>query len=122
MRAHVEIIDQRDYIWHLAEFVHAQGTAKQKNLSYDEEDGSLSAKIVFTSDWGRPAGVHHAETEWWVEKGQVQLGDRVLGPGDYCFVIQQTSAVTTSYALEFILDGGLPARPSTWGVIKRLYR
>lgn len=45
-----------------------------------------------------------------------------LGPGDYCFVIQQTSAVMTSYALEFILDGGLPARPSTWGVIKRLYR
>ena len=83
MRAHVEIIDQRDYIWHLAEFVHAEGTAKQKNLSYDEEDGSASAKIVFTSDWGRPAGVHHAETEWWVEKGQVQLGDQLLGPGDY---------------------------------------
>jgi len=45
-----------------------------------------------------------------------------LDAGDYCFVIQQASPVNTSYALEFILDAGLPAEASTWGRMKRLYR
>lgn len=83
MRPHVECIDERDHIWHLAEFVKAEGTAVQKNLSYDEEDGSVSSKVRFTTDWGRPAGVHHAETEWFVLSGAVTIGDRQLGAGDY---------------------------------------
>ena len=45
-----------------------------------------------------------------------------LPPGDYCFLIQQTNAITTTYGLEFVLQAGVPARPSTWGVIKRMYR
>jgi hypothetical protein len=45
-----------------------------------------------------------------------------LGPGSYCFLIQQTNTTLTSYTLEFVLDGGLPARESTWGAIKQLYR
>jgi hypothetical protein len=83
MRPHVELIDERDLIWHLAEFEHATGTAEQRNLSYDEEDGSASLKVRFTSDWSRPAGVHVAETEWLVLSGQVTIGDTVLGPEGY---------------------------------------
>jgi hypothetical protein len=83
MRAHVELVDERDLIWHLAELPHGTGTAKQKNLSYDEEDGSASLQVLFTSDWNRPAGVHHAETEWYVLEGQVTVGDTVLGPEGY---------------------------------------
>jgi len=45
-----------------------------------------------------------------------------LDPGVYSFVIQQTSNVVTSYALEFVLDAGVPARGTTWGAIKALYR
>lgn len=83
MRPHIEIIDQQDYLWHMAEFLHGEGQARQRNLSYDEEDGSCSARVEFLTDWGRPGGVHHAETEWYVLEGHVQLGDRTLVAGDY---------------------------------------
>jgi hypothetical protein len=83
MRPHVELVDERDLIWHVAEFAHATGTAEQRNLSYDEEDGSASVKVRFTSDWSRPAGVHVAETEWLVLSGSVTIGDTVLGEGGY---------------------------------------
>ena len=45
-----------------------------------------------------------------------------LGPGDYCFLIQQTSPLTTSYTLEFVLEGTVPTADKTWGGIKALYR
>lgn len=83
MRAHVELIDEKDLIWHPAEFQNATGTAEQRNLSYDEEDGSASLKVRFTSDWSRPAGVHAAETEWFVLSGRVVIGDTELGPEGY---------------------------------------
>ena len=83
MRPHVEIVDERDLIWHVAEFQHAVGTAEQRNLSYDEEDGSASLKVRFTSDWTRPAGVHRADTEWFVLSGRVTIGGTVLGPEGY---------------------------------------
>ncbi|WP_040796352.1 DUF4437 domain-containing protein [Nocardia higoensis] len=83
MRPHVEIVDEKDLIWHFAEFQHATGTAEQRNLSYDEEDGSASLKVRFTSDWSRPAGVHHAETEWYVLSGSVKIGDTELGAEGY---------------------------------------
>lgn len=83
MRPHVELIDEKDLIWHPAELVGAQGTALQRNLAYDEEDGSVSAKIRFETDWSRPAGVHVAQTEWYVLSGEVRLGDETLGEGDY---------------------------------------
>lgn len=83
MRPHVEIIDEKDLIWHPAEFVGAQGEARQRNLAYDEEDGSLSAKVRFDTDWTRPAGTHDAETEWFVLEGEVTLGDEILRKGGY---------------------------------------
>ncbi len=83
MRPHVEIVDERDLIWHPAELPGAVGEAVQRNLAYDEEDGSLSATIRFHSDWTRPSGVHHAETEWFVLRGEVRIGDEVLGQGGY---------------------------------------
>lgn len=83
MRPHVELIDEKDLIWHPAELVGATGDARQRNMSYDEEDGSVSAKIEFTSDWSRPAGVHNAQTEWYVLKGVVTIGDEVLTEGGY---------------------------------------
>lgn len=83
MRPHVETVDERDLIWHIAEFEHAVGSAKQRNLCYDEEDGSASLKVHFTSDWSRPAGTHVADTEWYVLEGEVRIGDTVLGPEGY---------------------------------------
>lgn len=83
MRPHVELVDERDLIWHQAEFEHATGTAVQRNLSYDEEDGSATLKIRFTSAWQRPAGVHAAQTEWFVLAGSVMVGDQELGAGGY---------------------------------------
>jgi len=83
MRPHVEFVHEKDLIWHAAEFSHAQGDAQQKNLSYDEEDGSASLRVNFTTDWTRPAGVHDAMTEWYVLKGEVKLGEQTLGESDY---------------------------------------
>jgi uncharacterized cupin superfamily protein len=79
----VEIIDERDYLWHPSELIRGEGDARQRNLAYDEEDGSVSTSTWFVSDWGRPAGIHHAETEWYVLEGEVRLGDEVLRAGGY---------------------------------------
>lgn len=83
MRPHVEIIDDNDYIWHPAEFVGADGSARQRNLAYDEEDGSVSARVRFDTAWHRPAGVHHAETEWFVLSGEVVVGGESFVEGSY---------------------------------------
>jgi len=83
MRPHVELVDQRDLIWHQAEFSHATGDAKQQNLSYDEENGSASLRVRFDSAWRRPSGIHAAQTEWYVLAGEVKIGDEVLGEGGY---------------------------------------
>lgn len=45
-----------------------------------------------------------------------------LGPGSYCFVIQQTGPISQSYALDFVITSALPAATSTWGRVKALYR
>jgi len=45
-----------------------------------------------------------------------------LGPGDYCFVIQQAGTALQSYSLEFVLQGSVPASSPTWGAIKALYQ
>jgi hypothetical protein len=45
-----------------------------------------------------------------------------LGPGTYCFMIQQTGAVVQSYAVEFVVSSPLPTDDATWGAIKALYR
>ncbi len=83
MRPHVELIDEKDLIFHNSELVGGTGTARQRNLCYDEEDGSVSAKVHFDTDWSRPAGIHRALTEWYVLKGEVQIGEEVLGEGGY---------------------------------------
>jgi hypothetical protein len=46
----------------------------------------------------------------------------VLGPGTYCFMVQQTSAVLQSYNLEFVVTSPVPTENTTWGGIKALYR
>ncbi|TXS91958.1 DUF4437 domain-containing protein [Parahaliea maris] len=83
MRPHVEMIDEKDLIFHPAELMGGTGTARQRNLSYDEEDGSASLKVHFDTDWSRPAGRHTAQTEWYVLQGEVKIGDEVLGEGGY---------------------------------------
>ena len=45
-----------------------------------------------------------------------------LGPGTYCFIIQQTSAITQSYSLEFVMQGSVPTETKTWSSIKALYQ
>ncbi|MET7770079.1 DUF4437 domain-containing protein [Nocardia sp. NPDC005366] len=110
MRPHVELIDEQDLIWHNAEFQHATGTAEQRNLSYDEEDGSASLKVRFTSEWSRPAGVHHAETEWFVLSGSVRIGDTELGPQGYWHapIGVWTPAIAVTEGTEILLfrEGG----------------
>lgn len=110
MRPHVELIDERDLISHPAEFQHAEGTAVQQNLSYDEEDGSASLKVRFTSAWSRPAGVHHAATEWYVLSGEVRIGDEVLGPEGFWMAPTgvRTPAISVTKGTEILLfrEGG----------------
>lgn len=83
MRPHVEFIHEDDLLWHMAEFPHGQGDARQKNLCYDEEDGSASLRVDFTSDWSRVSGLHSCMTEWYVLKGEVTIGDETLGENGY---------------------------------------
>jgi hypothetical protein len=45
-----------------------------------------------------------------------------LGPGTYCWMIQQTSPVLESYTVDFVIDGALQTDSKTWGMIKALYR
>lgn len=85
MRPHVELIHEDDYIWRPAEpeLPRGEGSAKQRNLSLDEEDGSASLRVDFVSDWGRPGGFHHADTEWYVLEGEIDVGGKRLGKGGY---------------------------------------
>jgi hypothetical protein len=83
MRPHVELIQEEDYIWHPVELPGGEGKAVQRNLSVDEEDGSASMRVDFLSDWGRPAGFHHADVEFYVLEGEMRIGERALGQGGY---------------------------------------
>ncbi len=83
MRPHVELVDEKDLLWHMAELPHGNGEARQRNLSYDEENGAASLLVEFLTDWQRDAGLHRAQTEWFVLEGQVTIGDHVLGQGGY---------------------------------------
>ncbi len=35
MRPHVELVDEQDLLWHVAELPHGNGEARQRNLCYD---------------------------------------------------------------------------------------
>ena len=83
MRPHVELIHEDDYIWHAAELPTGEGKAEQRNLSVDEEDGSASLRVNFTSSWGRGPGIHHADTEYYVMSGEMTYGNQKIGPGGY---------------------------------------
>lgn len=45
-----------------------------------------------------------------------------LGPGTYCFLIQQTSPILQGYSLDFIVTSAVPVQNTTWGAVKALYR
>ena len=45
-----------------------------------------------------------------------------LGPGTYCFMVQQTTPIVQTYELEFVLTQSVPVEPSTWGSVKAVYR
>ncbi|MEM7280706.1 MAG: DUF4437 domain-containing protein [Pseudomonadota bacterium] len=83
MRPHVELVDEKDLVWHTAELPHGIGGARQKNLSYDEENGAASLMVEFESDWHRCAGTHEAQTEWFVLEGQISIGETTLRKGGY---------------------------------------
>ena len=83
MRPHVELIQEADLCWHQAELPRGEGKVRQRNLSYDEEDGSASTRVVFESAWHRPAGYNHADVEWYVMHGNIKLGEQTLGRGSY---------------------------------------
>jgi len=83
VRPHVELIQQSDLCWHAAELPKGEGKVRQRNLSYDEEVGGASTKLIFDSAWHRPAGYHHADTEWYVLAGEIRFGAKLLGKGAY---------------------------------------
>lgn len=83
MRPHVELVDEKDLLWHQAELPHGDGEARQRNLSYDEENGAASLMVEFTTDWHRIAGLHAAQTEWYVLEGEISIGDTTLTDGGY---------------------------------------
>ena len=83
MRPHVELVDEQDLLWHVAELPHGNGEARQRNLCYDEENGAASLSIEFLTDWSRAAGQHAAQTEWFILSGEVKLGDTILREGGY---------------------------------------
>jgi hypothetical protein len=83
VRAHVELIHEDDYIFHGGELPYGEGRILERRLSTDEEDGSSSLSLHATSDWGRGAGIAHADTEFYVVEGSLQYGGRELGPGGY---------------------------------------
>jgi hypothetical protein len=45
-----------------------------------------------------------------------------LGPGTYCWMVQQLGPFVESYEMEFVFDNTLPTEPSTWGSVKALFR
>lgn len=83
MRPHVELVHDGDLIPHPAELPRGEGKAVQFNLSYDEETGSASTKVIFETAWSRPAGYHHSDTEWFVLNGQVKVGSKTYGSRTY---------------------------------------
>jgi len=83
VRPHVELIQDNDLVLHPAELPGGEGRAYQRNLSVDEEDGSASTHVFFDTAWHRPAGYHHADIEWYIVKGKVKIGDRMLGNAGY---------------------------------------
>jgi len=106
MRPHIEFVHQDDLIWHIAELPGGTGEAIQQNLSYDEEDGSASTRVIFKTDWSRAAGLHAAMTEWYVMKGEVRLGDdTVLTEGSYFCAPKGilTPAITATAGTEVLL-------------------
>ena len=70
MRPHVELIQEKDLVWHEAELHKGSGRARQRNLSYDEENGAASTRVVFDKAWSRAGGYHHADVEWYVQTGE----------------------------------------------------
>jgi hypothetical protein len=44
-----------------------------------------------------------------------------LGPGSYCFMIQQTSPIVTSYTLEFVVQQPVATTASAFGLVKALF-
>ena len=50
------------------------------------------------------------------------MGDPFLLPATYSMVIQQTSVITTTYSIDFVLAGPVSTENATWGSIKALYR
>ncbi len=83
MRPHVELIDEKDYVWHGAELIKGEGRASERRLSVDEEDGSSSLRVDFHTDWGRGPGIHHANTEYYILKGEMSIGGKKIGKGGY---------------------------------------
>ncbi|MEU8249670.1 DUF4437 domain-containing protein [Nonomuraea sp. NPDC048916] len=98
MRPHVELIHEKDYVWHGAELVGGEGRTSERRLSVDEEDGSSSLRIDFHTDWGRGPGVHHADTEYYVLDGSMTYDGRLIGKGGYVHAPKGVPTETITFA------------------------
>jgi hypothetical protein len=98
VRAHVELIQEDDYVWHAAELVRGEGRASERRLSVDEEDGSSSLRVDFHTDWGRGPGIHHANNEYYVLEGSMTYGGREIGKGGYVYAPRGVPADALTFA------------------------
>jgi hypothetical protein len=85
MRPHVELIHEGDYIWHGAELVGGEGRAQRAAAVGGRGGWVVVAAIDFETDWGRGPGIHHANTEYYVLDGELEIGGRKIGTGAYVY-------------------------------------
>lgn len=45
-----------------------------------------------------------------------------LGPGTYCWLVQQLGPFIETYEVEFVVELGVPTEVTTWGKVKALYQ
>lgn len=83
MRPHVEIVCEKDLVWHDASLGSDAGEITERRLSTDEETGAQTRKVRFVGAWERPAGYHESDTELYILAGTLTAGADVLDAGGY---------------------------------------
>lgn len=117
LRPHVEIINECDYVWHVAELPASEGKARQRNLCIDEETGASSLRIDFSDNWSRQAGWHEADVEFYVMEGSLTVGGHKLERGGYLQVPKGAltpamNATAGTKLLYFVEGGGVDFTPA----------
>ncbi len=57
-----------------------------KVLSLDRDTGACSMKMRFDAGYARAPGMSYSDMEFFILQGQLKIGDKVYGPGQYIFL------------------------------------